>query len=130
MGSSAGNGGVCVHELVHEVLLGEAFEHAPMGAFVLDERGGYVAVNRRACELTGYEREELLELGAAGISADVATLPGQLGEMTSGTSRGGFARIRCKDGLIRCFGFRTGPTRAAGLPFFLAIFWESDAVTV
>ncbi|HOT04309.1 MAG TPA: MASE3 domain-containing protein [Methanolinea sp.] len=36
-------------------------EHAPDGIFVADERGNYLMVNRAACEITGYTRDELLE---------------------------------------------------------------------
>ena len=43
-------------------LLGEAVEHAPVGIYVFDDQGRYVAVNVYACELLGYARKELLEL--------------------------------------------------------------------
>src|SRR5204863_4482792 len=50
-------------------LLGEAVEHAPVGIFVFDEDGRYVAVNSFACELLGYERSELLERRLGELSA-------------------------------------------------------------
>ncbi len=37
-------------------------EHAPYGVFVTDDKGRYVEVNETACRMTGYEREELLNL--------------------------------------------------------------------
>lgn len=46
--------------ILQETLLGEAFDNFDGAIFVADERGRYVAVNRRACELTGYSRDELL----------------------------------------------------------------------
>ncbi len=35
-------------------------ENAPFGAFVADEKGNYVDVNKAACRITGYSRVELL----------------------------------------------------------------------
>ena len=40
--------------LIQMSLLGEAVEHAPVGIFVFDDEGRYVAVNAYACELLGY----------------------------------------------------------------------------
>ena len=37
-------------------------EKAPIGVFVADGLGRYIEVNQKACELTGYTREELLQL--------------------------------------------------------------------
>jgi PAS domain S-box-containing protein len=51
---------VDAQDLIQTTLLGEAAENAPLGIFVADDEMGYIAVNRRACELLGYDREELL----------------------------------------------------------------------
>jgi len=40
-------------DVVQETLLGEALEHAPVGALVLDEMGRYLAANRMACRISG-----------------------------------------------------------------------------
>ena len=37
-------------------------EKAPIGVFVADGMGRYIGVNQKACQLTGYTREELLQL--------------------------------------------------------------------
>ena len=42
--------------MIQASLLGEAIENAPMAAFVAEENGRYVAVNRAACAMLGYER--------------------------------------------------------------------------
>ena len=50
--------------LIQTSLLGEAIENGPVAVFVADEHGRYVAVNRAACQLLGYTREELLATAA------------------------------------------------------------------
>ncbi len=44
-------------------------ENAPDGVFIADHDGNYVEVNRAACELTGYSREELTGLSIRRILA-------------------------------------------------------------
>ena len=128
-GVSAGNGDVSAHQLVQEVILGEALENAPLAALVLDDEGRYVAVNAHACELTGYERGELMELGAAGIAADTRGLRCRLAALAANGTARGVGRIRRKDGSEVDVGFRGGRTTAAGLPFLVVLLWEDDAAT-
>ncbi len=37
-------------------------ENAPVGVYVVDEDGNYVDVNEAACEMTGYSKDELLDM--------------------------------------------------------------------
>lgn len=113
-------------DLVQETLLGEALEHAPMGAIVLDEDGRYLAANRVACELSGYTREELLEGGARALALDPGRLPERMSRMASGDLRSGVGRLRRKDGVPVTCEFRVGATRSGGMPFFVVVFWETD----
>ena len=129
MGGSADNGDVSAHQLVQEVILGEALENAPLAALVLDDEGRYVAVNAHACELTGYDRDELIELGAAGISADPDGLDARLEALGANGSTHGVSRIRRKDGSELPVAFRGGRTVAAGLPFLVVVVWEADDAT-
>ena len=117
MAVSAGNGPVCARQLVQEVLLGEAFENASLAAIVLDEDGRSVAVNAHACTVTGYERDELVALGAAGLA------------LGSGSPSAGATRLRRKDGTDLDVSFRGAATTVAGLPFFVVVFWESGGET-
>ena len=57
--------------LIQATLLAEALENGPVAIFVLGDDLRYVAVNRLACELLGYEREELLGLTARDVAPDV-----------------------------------------------------------
>jgi PAS domain S-box-containing protein len=111
-------------DLVQETLLGEALEHAPVGAIVLDEDGGYLAANRLACELSGYTREELLEGGARRLALDPDRVPTTMRRMVNGELHGGVAQLRRKDGAAVTCEFRVGETRSGGLPFYVVVFWE------
>src|SRR5687767_10998860 len=55
--------------LIHSALVGEALEHGPIAVFVFDDEGRYLTVNRFACELLGYERDELLRRCVGELSA-------------------------------------------------------------
>jgi PAS domain S-box-containing protein len=114
-------------DLVQETLLGEALEHAPVGAIVLDENGSYLAANRLACELSGYSREELLEGGARALALDPDRVPGTMRRMASGDLHGGIGRMKRKDGTAVTCEYRVGETRSGGLPFYVVVFWEQPA---
>jgi PAS domain S-box-containing protein len=111
-------------DLVQETLLGEALEHAPAGAIVLDETGRYVAANRHACELSGYTRDELLEGGVSPLAFDSDQGAETMAHVASRKLEGGVAQLRHKDGSAVTCEYRVGATRSGGLPFFLVVFWE------
>lgn len=111
-------------DLVQETLLGEALEHAPVGAIVLDEEGNYLAANRLACRLSGYTREELLAGGARALAIDPDRVPDTMSRMMSGDLHGGVARMKHKDGSAVTCEYRVGETRSGGLPFYVVVFWE------
>jgi PAS domain S-box-containing protein len=114
-------------DAVQETLLGEALEHAPVGALVLDENGCYLAANRSACRLTGYERRELLGLSPAELCADPAAAPETLEKMATGELEAGATRMRRKSGDVLQVEYRVGATRSGGLPYFVLVFWEGSA---
>jgi PAS domain S-box-containing protein len=110
-------------DYVQETLLGEALEHAPVGAIVLDEQGRYVAANRMACELTGYDRDELLRIGARGLAPDPEAVPGLMTAMANGELEAGNAALKRSDGSLLECEYRVGATRSGGLPFYVLVFW-------
>lgn len=112
-------------DVVQETLLGEALEHAPVGAIVLDEQGRYLAANRLACELSGYSREELLEGGARALAFDPVGVSDTMDRMASGDLQGGSAEMKRKDGSGITCEYRVGATRSGGLPFYVIVFWET-----
>jgi PAS domain S-box-containing protein len=111
-------------DAVQETLLGEALEHAPVGALVLDENGRYLAANRTACKLTGYERRELLRLTPADLAVEPAAVPAKLHEMATGELEYGSTCLRCRSGDVVTVDYRVGATRSGGLPYFVLVFWE------
>ena len=111
-------------DLVQETLLGEALEHGPVGAIVLDEEGRYLAANRRACKLLGYAREELLEGGAAVLGFESEEVAATVEQIADGELVGGVTELRRKDGTPVTCEYRVGTTRSGGLPFYVVVFWE------
>jgi PAS domain S-box-containing protein len=102
---------------VQASLLGEAVDHGPTAVFVADETGRYIAVNRAACELVGYTREELLTLSVY----DLAENGGRWSEVVaSGTISGTTDLIR-KDGATVPFSYVAGRTTVAGMPVFVSV---------
>ena len=114
-------------DVVQETLLGEALEHAPIAAIVLDESGRHLAANRMACRLTGYPREELLARGAAGLAADPDVVPARLKAMANGHLQQGITQMRHEDGTLVPVDYRVGATRSGGLPYFVLVFWPSES---
>ncbi len=102
-------------ELLHTTLLGEVFQHASLAVLVHDDDGNLVAVNRAACKLTGYERDELLSLAAFDLVIDA-----------SSSSTHGSVAIRRRDGRRRRVGFRTAQTSIAGMPYIVTVYWDES----
>ena len=96
--------------LIHQSLLGDAWENARQAVVVFDDARNFVAFNAAYCELTGYSREEILELGAAGLLADEES-----GE--------GSSRLRRKDGTVVSVGYRLVETNVSALPYTIALVW-------
>jgi PAS domain S-box-containing protein len=113
-------------DVVQETLLGEALEHAPIGAIVLDENGHYLAANRMACRLTGYSREDLLARGTADLATDPGVVSTRLEQMAKGRLEQGATRMRREDGTLMAVEYRVGATRSGGLPYFVLVFWEAE----
>jgi PAS domain S-box-containing protein len=112
--------------LIDTVLVGEALEHGPVAVFVFDEDGRYLAVNGMACELLGYDRDELLQrrIGelsplrqSEAIDAYRAALEAGL-EATTEAMRA--------DGTILRLRFRGASAKVAGMPVYVGVAWPAD----
>jgi len=111
-----------IRELVAPALLGEAAECAELGISVYDDQGKYVAVNEYACQILGYDREELLAHDVAdftptGIDRSILRSPGR---------REGVRVVTRKDGSTVTVAFLVSPTRVAGVAFYVSVWWELE----
>jgi PAS domain S-box-containing protein len=104
-----GEGSAAANALVQSTLLGELLEHANVGVLAADS-GRYIAANEYACELTGFDRSELL--GRA------------VGELSHRRGSGVMA-LRCKDGGEIEVCYRAVDASLAGLPVMLGLFWPA-----
>ena len=113
------------HDLVQKSLIGEALDSGPVAVFVADDDRKYLAVNAYACDLLGYDREELLSLRVPDVAvneaaaADFETLQ-RLGEHT------GTTLLRHKDGRELPMHFRAGHTTVGGMPLYIGVCWPLD----
>jgi PAS domain S-box-containing protein len=106
-------------------LIGEALESGPVGVLVADDDMRYLAVNRYACELLGYAREELLAMRIPDLYADDGT-ERELGDFVAQHSWQGEPRLRHKDGTEHRYRVLASETRIGALQFFVAVFWPAD----
>ena len=109
--------------LLQMTLLGEAVEHAPVGVFVFDEQGRYVAANAHACEQLGYTREELLELRLGDLAVSRRDAMREYERIARKEAADGVTRARRKDGTVVRLRFRARETTIAGMTFFIGIAW-------
>lgn len=106
-----------VESLVQSTLLGEAVENGPGAVFVADETMRYVAVNRAACDLLGYTREELLKMRVGDVAADTT----EWSTMERDGKVSGTAELVRKDGTHIKFSYVAGETVVAGMPVYVSV---------
>jgi PAS domain S-box-containing protein len=113
-------------------LLGEAVEYAPVGIFVFDDQGRYVAANAYACEQLGYTRDELLELRLGDLAVSKRDALREYERVMRGEASDGVTEARRKDGSVVALRYRARETTIAGMTFYIGIVWpeaESQAST-
>jgi PAS domain S-box-containing protein len=110
-------------DLLHEALLGEAAESAFFAITVYDDDGRMVAVNRRAATLLGYDREELLAFDVGSFTEGGFDRT----RLFSQEMREGVRLVQRKDGSRIPTAFVVAPATLAGLPYFVAVWWQLAA---
>jgi PAS domain S-box-containing protein len=111
--------------LIQIGLLGEAVEHVPVGFFVFDEDGKYVAVNQYGCSLLGYERQELLTRRLGELAASPREAFHEYRDVTEGRKDEGCVGVRTKDGRELVLRFRGRETTITGVTFYVAVAWPN-----
>jgi len=115
---------VVASEIVQSTMLGELIEKAHIGALAVDD-GRYVAANTYACELLGYDREEVIGRRLGELQPNPA-LQRQLAEIAQGDRSNGDLTVVHKDGHELEVSYRAAQTSLAGLDSLIAFFWLRD----
>jgi PAS domain S-box-containing protein len=105
---------------VQSLLIGDAMEGAPAAVFVADDRRRFLAVNRFACELLGYTRDELLALRADELT-DNDAFGDRFEELRTTGHVDGSVALRRKDGSLVRVRYTAGETKVSGLNFWVGI---------
>ena len=113
--------------LVQASLLGEAIDPGPVAVMVADEDGRYVAVNRFACELLGYTREELLGLSLHDLARGDCGDTG-LAELVATRRWEGDRELERKDGTVVRVSWMARETRVAGMTLYVSVGRPAAAV--
>ena len=115
-----------VTELLHQTLLGDAWENAEVGVAIFGDDHTYLATNEAFCKLTGYARAELVKLRAgtdlAGDEETRSLFPSVIG----GSRRIGTGALKRKDGTVIPVHFMVVQTTVSRLPYFISLMWRED----
>ncbi|HCV42647.1 MAG TPA: hypothetical protein DGH68_04115, partial [Bacteroidetes bacterium] len=87
-------------QAVSKELLRALFDQSSDGIFIIDDKGRYVEVNPRGCEMLGYTRKEMLSRSISDIVPieDLARDPVAFDKMRRRETVLKHRRMRCKDG--------------------------------
>ena len=106
--------------LVQSSLLGEAVDGADMAILVTDPEGRCIAVNRHACALLGYSREEFLTLRVPDIAPE--TEPQECFSVVQGAGvTEGVAETLRSDGSELTMRYWSTQTRVAQMPLVVSL---------
>jgi PAS domain S-box-containing protein len=106
--------------LIQTSLLGEAVDSSPALVFVADAEMRYIAVNRTACDVLGYTRDEILGMSVLDIARS-SDSPMHYDEMLARGARDGVSILTTKDGRELEFAYAASRTRVARLEMFVAV---------
>ena len=107
MAAVTSEGSAASNALVQSTLLGQLLESASVGAFAADA-GRYIAANEYACELTGFDRAELIGRPADDVCRERGS---------------GVTALRCKNGGEIEVSYHAVTANLAGFPVMLGLFW-------
>ena len=105
---------------IQQVLLYDALDQSHFLVFVAYEFMEYLAVNKTACDILGYTREELLSLRVTDVAVGPDVQEVYPGLIKMG-SRKGVTQIRTKEGDLLPLSYDASEIRIAHLTYYLAI---------
>ena len=112
--------------LIQGVLIGEALANAGYVILVADEHMRYLAASEAACELLGYNLDELLGLTVSDIVVE-SDASERFGEFMRDRLQRGKITLRRKDSRHVVAAYDARETVVAGLPYYVSVLRPVDA---
>jgi PAS domain S-box-containing protein len=107
-------------EPLQHVLLCDAVDRSPALVFVADDEMRYLAVNKTACEVLGYTRQELLSLRVTDVAVSVEA-ESLYQEMRSVRSQQGDVELRTKQGELLPFVYEASEVMVGGVQHWVSV---------
>ena len=118
-----------ISALVHQTLLGDAWENATAAISVFSDDGRYIACNHAFCELSGYSRDEVVQM-RVGVDLAADDRNRELfRDIVGGREPRGAGGLKRKDGTVVEVEVLAIATTVAGLPYHLVLYFESRTST-
>ena len=114
-------------EIAHVTLLGDAWENAATGAVVFNDARRYLAANAAYCALTGYSRDEIIDLRVGHNLLLEAIDQAEFIRRITEHQQLGEAVIRREDGTALPVSYLVIPTEMSGRPCYVGLVWPRDA---
>jgi len=113
-----------VSAMVHQALLGDAWEHADVAVAIFADDQRYVACNEAFCRLTGHSRAEIVRMRVGvDLAVDEQAHRKVVGEIFASKRTTATVDLRRKDGSTVKVNLWAIETRTAGLPYFIVLHW-------
>ena len=117
-----------INSIVHQTLLGDAWENAEVAVSIFSDEGRYIACNTAFCRLSGFTREEIVkmrvgvDLAPEGSRQNLDLFRGITGDRL----QAGTGELRRKDGVVLPVDILAVATQVAGLPYFIVLYWDAQ----
>jgi PAS domain S-box-containing protein len=111
--------------MLHQTLLGDAWEHAEVALAVFSDDGRYIACNAAFCALTGFSRDEIIQMRVGvDLAPEDTSNVGLFRDIVTGRAHTGTGDLRRKDGTVVTVDVVAIATHVASLPYFVVVYWE------
>jgi PAS domain S-box-containing protein len=112
--------------ILHSTLLLDAWDNADVGVVLFGDDRRFISMNGAYCDLTGYSRDEVMDLRAGHDLGAGAASRDQFEIVVNERRQLGTGRLQRKDGSIIDVQFFTIRTQVAKLPYWIALVWPAD----